>query len=97
MFAIPKDPPASRGSHRKVNRDANKDRHRNNARSDEVPKRTDCSGVNLTGPRGIAQPAAGIQAAVLSEEQGHGNACEDAADDSKRVVAAALGPSFHHG
>jgi hypothetical protein len=37
-----------------------------------------------------------VQAAVLGEKQGHGNARKDAADNGERMVTAALGAGFHH-
>lgn len=97
IFAIPEEPSAPKDEYGKVNRDAGKSRHRGDPGRNETPKRTDCPGCDFTGPTGIADSPAGIQAAVLSEKQGHGNARKDPADNGERMVAAALGAGFHDG
>ena len=68
MFAILKEPPPSKSTYAEVNRDAAKDGHRHDPRSDEDPQGTNGTRCSFTGPRRITQASADIQAAALRKQ-----------------------------
>jgi hypothetical protein len=96
MLAIPEKPPATKDGYGNVNKDAHKDRDRENSGRDQPPKQTHCTGCAFTGPGSVAYFPAAIQAAVLGEKERHGHAREEAADYGEGMIAAALGAGFHH-
>jgi hypothetical protein len=95
MLAIPEEPSTTRNGYGNVNKDAHKDRDREDSGRDQTPKQAHCTGCAFTGPGSVAYFSAAIQAAVLSEKKRHGNAREEAADYGEGMIAAALGASFH--
>jgi hypothetical protein len=96
MLAIPEKPPATKDGYGNVNKDAHKDRDRENSGRDQPPKQTHGTGCAFTGPGSVAYFPAAIQAAVLGEKERHGHAREEAADYGEGMIAAALGAGFHH-